>query len=107
MVLTDWRTWFFVPMVSKRHMPMRLMADPRQYMLCTGAQTIQYFVPTLIGARECFAVEVGILVDPAQSDGRDTSGSTTRSPSTPVPSSSSSPPASQRTITRTRATSSA
>lgn len=30
----DWRTWTFVLM----------------YMLCTGAQTIQYFVPTLIGS---------------------------------------------------------
>ncbi|OCF38372.1 hypothetical protein I317_07854 [Kwoniella heveanensis CBS 569] len=34
MVLVDWRTWMFVFL----------------YMLCTGAQTIQYFVPTLIGA---------------------------------------------------------
>ncbi|WVF68217.1 hypothetical protein IAT40_002982 [Kwoniella sp. CBS 6097] len=34
MVLVDWRTWIFVFL----------------YMLCTGAQTIQYFVPTLIGA---------------------------------------------------------
>ncbi|WRT70740.1 uncharacterized protein IL334_007738 [Kwoniella shivajii] len=34
MVITDWRTWMFTFL----------------YMLCTGAQTIQYFVPTLIGA---------------------------------------------------------
>ncbi|WVW80803.1 hypothetical protein I302_102790 [Kwoniella bestiolae CBS 10118] len=34
MVLVDWRTGMFVFL----------------YMLCTGAQTIQYFVPTLIGA---------------------------------------------------------
>ncbi|WVR08625.1 hypothetical protein IAU60_005680 [Kwoniella sp. DSM 27419] len=34
MVLVDWRTWVFTVL----------------YMLCTGAQTIQYFVPTLIGA---------------------------------------------------------
>ncbi|KAK6906561.1 nicotinamide mononucleotide permease [Kwoniella mangroviensis CBS 10435] len=34
MCVTDWRTWMFVFL----------------YMLCTGAQTIQYFVPTLIGA---------------------------------------------------------
>lgn len=34
LTVRDWRTWVFVVM----------------YMLCTGAQTIQYFVPTLIGA---------------------------------------------------------
>ncbi|WWC65223.1 uncharacterized protein I303_107837 [Kwoniella dejecticola CBS 10117] len=34
MVLVDWRTYMFIFL----------------YMLCTGAQTIQYFVPTLIGA---------------------------------------------------------
>ncbi|WWC98506.1 hypothetical protein V866_005397 [Kwoniella sp. B9012] len=34
MTVVDWRTWMFVFL----------------YMLCTGAQTIQYFVPTLIGA---------------------------------------------------------
>ncbi|KAK8850548.1 hypothetical protein IAR55_004466 [Kwoniella newhampshirensis] len=34
MTVSDWRTWILVVM----------------YMLCTGAQTIQYFVPTLIGA---------------------------------------------------------
>ncbi|WWD07294.1 hypothetical protein V865_005391 [Kwoniella europaea PYCC6329] len=34
MTLVNWRTWMFVFL----------------YMLCTGAQTIQYFVPTLIGA---------------------------------------------------------
>ncbi|EIW66301.1 hypothetical protein TREMEDRAFT_35192 [Tremella mesenterica DSM 1558] len=34
MALGDWRSWVFVIM----------------YMLCTGAQTIQYFVPTLVGA---------------------------------------------------------
>ena len=31
--------------------PSRGRAHP-QYMLCTGAQTIQYFVPTLVGARK-------------------------------------------------------
>ncbi|ORX38164.1 major facilitator superfamily domain-containing protein [Kockovaella imperatae] len=34
LVLADWRTWIFVLM----------------YMLSTGAQTIQYFVPTLVGS---------------------------------------------------------
>jgi predicted MFS family arabinose efflux permease len=33
MALTDWRTWMLVVM----------------YMLATGAQTIQYFIPTLVG----------------------------------------------------------
>jgi hypothetical protein len=35
LVVKDWRTWGFVVM----------------YMLCTGAQTIQYFVPTLVASR--------------------------------------------------------
>ncbi|OWZ36514.1 nicotinamide mononucleotide permease [Cryptococcus neoformans AD2-60a] len=34
MAVVDWRTWMFTAL----------------YMLCTGAQTIQYFVPTLIGS---------------------------------------------------------
>jgi MFS family permease len=34
MVLRDWRSWMFVVM----------------YMLCTGSQTIQYFVPTLVSS---------------------------------------------------------
>ncbi|WWD20730.1 hypothetical protein CI109_105206 [Kwoniella shandongensis] len=34
LAVTDWRTWILTVL----------------YMLCTGAQTIQYFVPTLIGA---------------------------------------------------------
>ena len=33
MALTDWRTWVLVVM----------------YMLATGSQTIQYFIPTLVG----------------------------------------------------------
>lgn len=36
MAVVDWRTWMLTAL----------------YMLCTGAQTIQYFVPTLIGARK-------------------------------------------------------
>jgi hypothetical protein len=34
MCFKDWRSWVFVFL----------------YMLCTGAQTMQYFVPTLVGA---------------------------------------------------------
>ncbi|ORY26022.1 MFS transporter [Naematelia encephala] len=34
MVVVDWRSWMFVVL----------------YMLCTGAQTIQYFVPTLVAS---------------------------------------------------------
>lgn len=52
MCFSDWRVWAFVVMVcnqSSRQGFEKKRADP-QYMLCTGAQTIQYFVPTLIGA---------------------------------------------------------
>ena len=33
MTVTDWRTWMLAVM----------------YMLATGSQTIQYFIPTLVG----------------------------------------------------------
>jgi len=47
---TDWKVWILVVMASQSSCD----KNPAnfQYMLCTGAQTIQYFVPTLVGARE-------------------------------------------------------
>jgi hypothetical protein len=82
---SDWKVWIMVVMASPRSST--FAPTDSQYMLCTGAQTIQYFVPTLVGARKSSGHDRSQLT--RQSAGLATLDNTTPSRCTLVPLSSS------------------